>query len=174
MQRGKEPYDRYGRNLAHLFLPNGSSLEQALLAAGMGFHIAIPPNLGYHNCLRSAENAARRAGLGVWAHPYFEPLDARQLSHEVQGFRRVKGRVSSLDKTSSALWLEFEGDLVLRIKTSDLSHFDQGILQGLPGKLVVVRGWLVDRRSRKGQKNSRYKPWVMSLKHPLAIEYRPD
>ncbi len=174
LQRGHEARDHYGRDLAHLFLPDGRSVEQALLAAGMGFHIAIPPNLDYLDCLRSAENSARDSKRGVWSDRYFLPLGAAQLSHDMQGFRRVQGIVSSLEKTKAAWWLELEGDLVLRIKKSELVNFDRHLLERLPGQEIVVRGWLINRHARKSQKKGQYKPWIMSLKHPLAIVGWPD
>lgn len=172
LQQGQDEYDRYGRMLAYLFLPDGRSVEAALLAAGLGHHIGIPPNLKYLGCMQAAERVAQVAGRGVWGNAYFSPLESSRLTKENSGFRRVKGVVSRIDKGAQAWWLELDGDLVLRIDRSDLPSFDQHSLNKLQGKQIVVRGWLVDR-SRSVKKNSKYKPWLMQLRQPVAIENWP-
>ncbi len=59
--------DRYGRTLAVLILPNGRSLNEELLRAGLAwwFRKYAPKN----RRLASLEEAARDAGLGLWADP---------------------------------------------------------------------------------------------------------
>ncbi|MHC4826727.1 MAG: thermonuclease family protein [Planctomycetota bacterium] len=62
----------FGRLLAHVELPDGSSLNEALLAAGLARADDRWPHalLGRYAQL---ERAARREGVGIWSQP--EPTD---------------------------------------------------------------------------------------------------
>ena len=71
---GAETWDRYGRLLAHVFRPaDGASLAAELIARGLAWQIAVPPNLAYLECNRAAEHQARVAARGVWSSQYLKP-----------------------------------------------------------------------------------------------------
>ena len=59
--------DRYGRTLASVILPNGRSLNEELLRAGLAwwYRKYAPKN----RALELLEEAARDARLGLWADP---------------------------------------------------------------------------------------------------------
>ena len=57
----------FGRVLAHVELPDGTSLNEALLSAGL----AVADERWSHSRLgryAQLERAAKRAGLGIWSH----------------------------------------------------------------------------------------------------------
>ena len=62
--------DRYGRTLAEVLLPDGRSLNQALLRAGLAWWFRK-----YSKDLRlgELERQARNAKLGLWAEPHPVP-----------------------------------------------------------------------------------------------------
>lgn len=64
---GRESKDRYGRTLAHLYGANGANLEAQLLAEGLGFQVAVAPNVELVACQQAAERSARRPGWGCGA-----------------------------------------------------------------------------------------------------------
>lgn len=72
--------DRYGRLLRHVFLADETHVNLELVRAGWSAyytkHGACP---GYHVRFLDAEEQARSAGAGIWAHPDF--LDGGYLDN---------------------------------------------------------------------------------------------
>ena len=66
---GEEPRDRYRRLLVYLYTPDGAALNQRLVTAGYATTLTIPPNDRYARAFERAEQAARRARVGMWARP---------------------------------------------------------------------------------------------------------
>ncbi|WP_433180173.1 thermonuclease family protein [Actinoallomurus sp. CA-150999] len=62
----REPYDRFGRRLLHLWTSRGRLVSAALVRAGFARALAIPPDTRYAPLLDAAETAARRSGAGLW------------------------------------------------------------------------------------------------------------
>jgi micrococcal nuclease len=59
-------YDRYGRILAFLFLPNGTNLSRELVRQGLAHVYTVPPNMGFRGELLAAQREALRARRGIW------------------------------------------------------------------------------------------------------------
>ena len=89
----RERQDHYGRQLAHLLLPDGTNVEPILLREGLGWAVAIPPDIGQLPECLAAENEAHRAGRGVWGEPAYAPTPAEWLTPNDTGFRFIEGRV---------------------------------------------------------------------------------
>ncbi len=157
---GTEKKDRYGRLLAHGFNSEGRNLSAALLAAGMGAAIQIPPNLWAYDCYLRAENNAHKNLFGIWSHAYFNPLNAHQLATDVNGFHFVRGRLSRVGESKSALWLNLGDHFALRIPKSDLAYFNNIPFKQLIGRQLTARGWVY---SYQGQKR-------INLHHPGSLE----
>ena len=136
-----ERLDPYKRTLAHVYDLQGNSLSAELLRKGLGFHVAIPPNLSLNDCLHAQEAIARKKSLGLWSHTEWRPIPASRLSIADTGFKRVSGRVVSVRKTQS-VWLELDGPLVIKISAVDLKSFPSHDWSSWQGKRVEVRGWL--------------------------------
>jgi micrococcal nuclease len=62
----REPYDRFGRRLFHLWTRSGRLVSVELIRAGLARTLVIPPNTRYAADLRAAEADARRSGAGLW------------------------------------------------------------------------------------------------------------
>ena len=58
LRPGKQAKDHYGRTLAHIYSANGANLEAQMLADGLGFQVAVAPNVDLVACQQAAENAA--------------------------------------------------------------------------------------------------------------------
>ena len=141
-----------------------------MLAAGWGFHIAIPPNLTHLHCLQAAEHRAKQQQAGVWGKAYFDAISATSLAGRRQGFARVDGVIDNISTAGKSWWLEMRGGLVLRIASAEQRYFDIGDLLKMKGARLIVKGWLVDRSQQKQVKKQGFKPWVMALKHPAALQ----
>lgn len=138
---GRAPQDRYGRLLAHVWLADGRSAQQELLARGLAVVIAIPPNLSRLDAYQKAERVARAHRIGVWAHPYYEPIDAKHVQSKHTGFRLVVAQVRNISRSRNYIYLRLSGALTLMVPRKDWSYF-KGRPEDFVGKQVSVRGWV--------------------------------
>jgi hypothetical protein len=154
--------------LAHVFRPeDGASLAASLIGDGLAWQIAIPPNLGYVDCNRQAEERARREGRGLWSGQYLGSSQATRLQG---GFRVLNARIERIGFSKSSWWLETDGGFVARIPTDDQVWFDRAGVRDWEGRKVEVRGWMYRRNAgRSGQS-----PWVLLLQHPSALRTLDD
>ena len=139
---GEESTDRYGRTLAHLFDVQGANIEARLLARGLGFTVAIPPNLQLLECHLQYERQARAQLQGVWR----ESPVRRAAQIDVAGFQVVRGRITRVSQAGKYLWVDLDGPLVLRLPRGLAGAEDIAAWQG---RELEVRGWVVDRGSRQ-------------------------
>ena len=171
LRYGTEQNDRYGRILAHVYLTNGVSAEARMLSAGMAAQIVVPPNTLNRECYRAAERKARQANLGVW-NSHYRPIPIADVPRQSRGFRLISGKVVRVGESKRSIWLNFpklagEGwreGVAVRISRKDLEYFKSWHPLQLRGKQVVVRGWLFPYK----------KQLVMQLRHPFALEIKPD
>ena len=154
-----ERRDRYGRLLAHVFIGDGQNLVELLLAAGAGAQIVVPPNTWQAACYAEAARTARRQGIGVWALPSFQPKPVAQLDLRSTGFHIVRGRVSHVSNSASAVWLNLIGNFAVRIERADLDLFQAMDLNALVGREIEIQGWV-------GARNGQLR---MPLRHPSAL-----
>jgi len=145
LKEGRASKDHYGRTLAYLYDNNGSSIQEALLAQGMGFWAVIAPNNELSACFREAENKARNARLALWKNsPLREPKQIRR-----SGFALIQTQITAIEKKGSSLWLSTDGPIVLQVPKNRLRYFDQVALKALVGQKVEARGWVIGRSNRK-------------------------
>ncbi|AHL31754.1 nuclease [Pseudomonas brassicacearum] len=161
---GKEGKDRYGRTLAHVYSADGTNLEAKLLAEGLGFHVAVAPNVDLADCQAAAERQAREAGLGLWKRS--PVLDTRQI--KTPGFAVLSGRVSEVRRNRGGVWLELQDSVVLRVAPNFLGRFDRAALEHLKGRQIEARGWVVDRSRREGLKPGQAR-WLLPLTDPAML-----
>ena len=158
MVLGEEAKDRHGRLLAHLYDSSEASVSAQLLQSGVGFQVAIPPNLKHFDCFSRAEQHARERGLGVWGHPQYQPM-ASDSADLKAGYVRLKGRVEKVTLTKKLVWVELEGDVVLKLEKRFAPHFKGPLFDqlsgfsrhaGRQGPVLEVSGWLSDRLKWQG------------------------
>ena len=162
LRPGREARDRYGRRLVHLYQPDGSNLARLLLAEGLGFAVAVPPNLSHLECYFDAEDQARSARRGLWrSDPAVQAVD---LPASAEGFHLVQGRIRRVGNSRRALWLNLHGGLALRVDRPDLQYFSDLEADARLGRALEVRGWIY---RRKGELR-------MQLHHPAALRWLAD
>ncbi|MBC8998306.1 thermonuclease family protein [Pseudomonas sp. N40(2020)] len=162
---GKQATDHYGRTLAHLYSVSGANLEAQMLADGLGFQVAVAPNVDLVACQQAAERNARQAGRGLWRQS--PVLKAEQIQRS--GFAVISGRVSKVQRNRGGIWIELQGSLVLRVAPNLVGQFDNARLQALKGMQVEARGWVVDR-SRRGGLQSGQARWLLPLTDPSMLQ----
>lgn len=137
--------DRYGRTLAHLFLPNGDNLTQKLLLEGLGSLVAISPNFAYNDCYKSAQQEARLRQINIWHNDHNPIIDIDRQKISKTGFHHVRGTVTSVDNSSNNFWLHLGRSLVIRISHDDLDYFkiaDFGPMEKIEGNRIEASGWI--------------------------------
>ena len=174
IQPGIQSRDRYGRMLAHLFLHDGRSLEEALLKRGLGYYLAIPPNIQLRDCMRAAEHEAREQGLGVWRDGLW-PQEATDLKPGTTGFVILRGKITKVSRSNKAWYLELDNRIALKLDADVLVLFDdRGRAHIRPKSRLEVRGWLIDRSGHSTVKKNRYKPLFINVSHPDHLQFLTD
>lgn len=166
---GAERKDHYGRTLAHVYSSSGKSLEAELLARGLAFHIAVPPNLSLAECLKKQEGKARTQKLGVWDESVWQPRLASELKPSQAGFQLLQGRITDVSANGD-IWLELDGPVVLKIAREERQYFDGSPWIHWLGRRLEVRGWLVDRSTSRAAERG-FKPLLMRVRSPYAIRW---
>ena len=67
LERDAELRDRFGRLLAHAYLPDGTFINLSMVADGFATTLFIDPNRAHRQALSAAEADARQQGLGLWS-----------------------------------------------------------------------------------------------------------
>ncbi|VVN17458.1 hypothetical protein PS619_04142 [Pseudomonas fluorescens] len=165
LRPGKQAKDHYGRTLAHIYSASGTNLEAQMLADGLGFQVAVAPNVDLVACHQAAERSARNTGLGLWRQS--PVLKAEQIQRS--GFAVISGRVSKVQRNRGGIWIELQDALVLRVAPNLVGQFDNARLQALKGKQIEARGWIVDR-SRRGGLQSGQSRWLLPLTDPAMLQ----
>lgn len=143
-----ERHDRYGRVLAHILFTDADgkerSAEEVLLARGLAWMVAVPPNVGWAARLSAAEAAARRANIGVWAEPLLAPIPAERLDRTTTGFRLVTGTIGRFNQSRHVFYFELGPELTILIPREDWERYfvQYGRPEQLVGKRVLARGWV--------------------------------
>lgn len=161
---GEQGKDRYGRVLANVYGRDGANLEAQLLSEGLGYLVAVSPNVALVDCQQAAERTARQAGLGLWRN---SPVQSAGLIDK-GGFALVSGQVTGVQRNGGGLWIELQGSLVLRIAPDLVSLFDAKQLSRMKGQRIEARGWIVDRSRRGGLKDGQAR-WMMPITHPAML-----
>jgi len=159
----RERQDHYGRLLAHLLLPDGTSVEQTLLREGLAWAVAIPPDIGRLPESLAAENEAHAAGRGVWGEPAYAPTPAERLTPDDTGFGFIEGRVLRRSQRHNVIYLDLTPRVALLIPNQDWNKYFHGDPRSLVGRHVVARGWL-----------TQYKDGRLHLRvpHPAMLTWR--
>lgn len=161
---GQEGKDRYGRVLANVYGRNGANLEAQLLSEGLGYLVAVSPNVALVDCQQAAERIARQAGLGLWRNT---PVQSAARIDK-GGFALVTGQVVEVQRNGGGIWIELQGSLVLRIAPDLVGQFDAPNLLRMKGQSIEARGWVVDRSRRGGLKDGQSR-WMMPITHPAML-----
>ena len=158
--------DRYRRVLAEVYRqPGGEHLGEALLRRGLARAIVVPPQWRADDCLWAAEAAARAESLGLWAEP---PRQSEAATADDEGFVVMTGRIESVSRSRHAIWLDLDGDVVLKVAEADWPHFSDARWQQWQGRNIELRGWLRSRSSKPP-----FASLKMDLRHPAMMRWLP-
>jgi micrococcal nuclease len=160
--------DRHGRLLAHLQTSDGVWVQGKMLERGMARVYSFPDNRAAVADMLTLERTARKAGRGIWGHPFYGVRDATdtKITTRLAGtFQLVMGRVAKAVRVKSRIYLNFgenwRDDFTITLETPARRMFDKSGVDplSLQGKNVRVRGWL-----------KKYNGPMIELSHPEQIE----
>ncbi|QVM96487.1 MULTISPECIES: thermonuclease family protein [unclassified Pseudomonas] len=162
---GVEARDKYGRTLAHVYGRSGDNFEAQLLSEGLGYRVAVAPNVALAGCQAQAERAARQAGKGLWRQSPLTPASAVRQS----GFALISGKVMDIQRNRGGIWIEIDDSLVLQVPARLQRNFPSSFFTDLKGRSIEARGWVLDR-SRKGGLKPGQQRWLLPLTDPSMLE----
>lgn len=166
--------DRHGRVLAHLKKVDETWLQEEMLRAGMARVYSFADNRAALAPLYAAERAARAAGKGIWANPYYRILAAGEVTEATlatqSGFLLVEGVVARVTHRGRSTYIDFGVDWRTDFSARVLSKYRRNFgvneetgkiaLDRLVGARVRVRGWAYPRNGI-----------MIDIDHPEAIEF---
>ncbi len=182
---GLEP-DRYGRIVAYVEALHGGaqrSVQAEMLAAGSARVGGDADSQACAALLLRREATARQAKLGLWASPYYDPIQADDPSSilvQRDHFALVEGQVASVHESGATLYVNFgrrwSEDFAVTIRKRYERNFAAtGVdLKGLAGRRLRVRGWIEARTGGSGSQDRVeggrwHAPWIEAV-HPVQIE----
>lgn len=160
--------DRHGRLLAQVVRDDGLWLQQALIGGGVARVVTFADETEGASALLVAEDAARRAGLGLWAEAENAPLPAADIAAVAARrghFAVIEGRVKASALVRGRLYLNFgedwRDDVTVSIAPAALKVFpkEQRDPVHWRGRLVRARGWVRD-----------YNGPLIEADHPEVLE----
>jgi len=167
LRHGKEKTDRYGRELAHVFLPDNTNVSIWLLEHGYAKTMAIPPNIALANCYKQAEKVAQRQALRIWQQDALALKKADNLPYSKKGFVRLNGKVIKIIRHKKSFILELDSDtkshIQLKIRKKHWRYFDMDMLEKLTDRKIKVSGVLKNRRGKR----------ILYLSHSSQLEIMP-
>lgn len=157
---GKDQRDRYKRWLAHIFTLDNKNITAELIRKGMGFAIAIPPNIQFLKCFQDAEHYAKVQKRGIWNHEYSRAIAVNSLKDSVSGFQQVEGVVQRIGESRTSFWINLNPKFALRILKKDLIYFSKYHPKYLLKQRLTARGWVYKRKNEQR----------MMIHHPAALQ----
>jgi endonuclease YncB( thermonuclease family) len=145
---GGRPRDRHGRALAHLIVAGETWVQSEMVERGFARVYTFPDNRSVAGALLQREQAARGAGRGIWAHPFYAVITPDDTALHLDDFELVEGRVLKVGHTRNRTYLnfgaDFTTDFTVTIETRDERLFEAaGIdLERYEGQIIRVRGWI--------------------------------
>jgi len=148
LRYGGTKIDRHRRLLAHLFLEDGHWVQQEVLKAGMARVYSFPDNRSRVDELLAAEQRARRAKKGIWAHPYYRIRSPENLKRDLGSFQVIEGSPKNVAIVRGRAYFNFgdnwRKDFTITISPRDARRFwrDKDIVAMYGKERLRVRGWL--------------------------------
>jgi endonuclease YncB( thermonuclease family) len=154
VRRAESESDRYGRIVGYVesLRPGAAgSAEAALLSAGFA---RVSTDVSDRACaaeLLRRENIARKARIGLWADPYYDPIPADKPADILTRrgrFALVEGNVVSVHESGATVYLNFgrrwSEDFAVTIRKRNERNFTAAGLQlkSLADRSLRVRGWI--------------------------------
>ncbi|WP_019557392.1 thermonuclease family protein [Thiomicrorhabdus arctica] len=141
----KTKVDEFGRQLVHLFLRDGTNVQQKILESGFAVTRIENGNIKHMKCYFDAEKKARKGGFQLWdylaKHPesHFPLAKSSELTSQDEGFRIIQGKVLKVEKSSTNYIINMD-TTGIRVPKRYWDFFDYSQIKKLKGQTIEVRG----------------------------------
>lgn len=158
--------DRFGRLLAHVYLDDGTSINETLLRDGLARALFLQPNMKHLRLYYEVEAEAQKLKKGIWSIKEYQLRPLEQAMQCIRQFCRLHGKVSRVETKRHYTYIQMSGKLQLSIANRNLQQFKQADINpdDLQGAELTARGWV---NRRRGQAN-------IKLHHPYQIKIMND
>ncbi|MGF1611878.1 MAG: thermonuclease family protein [Kiloniellales bacterium] len=140
--------DRHGRVLAHLLRDDGLWLQGELLRRGLARVYSFADNRALVAEMLALERAARAAGRGIWAEPFYAVRSPDDANDHIGTFQLVEGRALDVALVRGRAYINFgadwRSDFTATLAPAVVRAF---AAEGLDpevydGRRLRIRGWL--------------------------------
>ncbi|MGM0541809.1 MAG: thermonuclease family protein [Pseudomonadota bacterium] len=137
--------DKFGRQLVHLFLKDGTNVQRKILESGFAVTRIENGNIKHMECYFEAERKAREGDFQLWdylaKHPqsHFPLVKSSELNSQDQGFRIIQGKVLKVEKSSTNYIINMD-TTGIRIPKRYWDLFDDTEIKKLKGQTIEARG----------------------------------
>jgi endonuclease YncB( thermonuclease family) len=137
--------DKFGRQLVHLFLRDGTNVQQKILESGFAVNRIQNANIKHAKCYFDAEKKARQGEIQLWdylaKHPesHFPLAKSSELNSQDEGFRIIQGKVLKVQKSSTNYIINMD-TTGIRIPERYWDQFDYNEIEKLQGQVIEARG----------------------------------
>ncbi|MCK5810205.1 MAG: thermonuclease family protein [Cocleimonas sp.] len=159
LERGKQAKDRYKRDLAYVFLPDGTDISEWMLQQGWATLMVFPPNTRYIQNYRQIERAAQRKKRTIWRQKSHQIKKPHQLKRAYRGYVRLKSSIKSIKITKNNIILELDKKIFIKLRKYNLNYFTRYDPKKLLHKAVIISGLLQKYRGKR----------IINLRHPVQL-----
>ncbi len=137
--------DKFNRQLAHLFLKDGTNIQQKMIESGFAVAYTTSDNTLHQQCYFEAEQRARSNQYQLWdlaeKNPelHFPLVNSSDLRKSDDGFRIIRGKVERVEQSSTNFIINLD-TTGIRIPKRHWDKFDFSALKALKGQEIEVRG----------------------------------
>ncbi len=141
-------FDRYGRLVARVELPDGTWVQARLVEQGLARVASDEDHVDGLEDLLAVESAARSAARGLWADWRYRVMDLQSVAKAPEGFHLIEGTVREVTTVGAWTYMNFgedwRTDFTISVHRRDRRRMQAGLgeLAALAGRRVRVRGWM--------------------------------
>lgn len=160
LEYDREKKDRYKRELAHIFMPDGEHVNLSMVEQGLVTVTLLPPNLSHADVMIKAQQRAETKKLGIWALRHYQPRQLIRLTKKPFGWQRYLTKITAIKRNQKNTRLIVNANTDILIANKNLTLFPP--LENYLNKPVEVRGWVSRRK----------KHFTIRVHHPSALILR--
>lgn len=160
LKMGNDEFDRYGRTLAHIVLPDNTLAAETLISEGLAFAVTVGANNQCTFSLHESEQRARNANLGVWKSPGEWLSDETTMSPADRGFKLIRSSVENITKNGRVTVLTLRNGLNVKLDRHWGKSDTSTVTSELLGQQIELRGWI---GTNAGQT-------TVTLSHPANLQ----
>ncbi len=161
LEHDKQMRDRYKRELAYVFLPDGTDISEWMLQQGWATLMVFPPNTRYINHYRKAERSAQLKKRHIWRQKTHKIKKTHQLKRTYHGYVRLQSTIESIKITKNNIILQLDQKIFIKLAKQNLKYFNRYDPKKLLHQEIIISGLLQKYRGKR----------IIRLRHPVQLTF---